>query len=110
MEMPTAGELRNLITLKSWQDAPNASAGLDKNYTAPVKAWAKIEPVGAAIYHGTQQTDNAITHRFYIRFITGITVDQVIEHSGIRYRIKRASDLMFRQQFLVIEAEELGAI
>ena len=110
MDMPTAGELRHLISIKNWQDVPNASNGIDKNYTPFLSKWAKIEPVGAAIYHGTQQTDNSITHRFYIRYVAGITSDHVIEHGGIRYRIKRSSDLQFRQQFLVIEAEELGTI
>ncbi len=110
MRMPTAGELRDRITIKDWQDAPNATAGIDQGFTNPVDVWAKVEPVGSAIYHGTAQTDNAISHRFYIRFINGITVDKVIEYEGIRYRIKRMSDLQFRKQFLIIEAEELGTI
>ena len=55
-------------------------------------------------------TDKAITHRFYIRYIGGIGKDHVITHAGIRYRVKRAEDYQFRQQFLIIEVEQLGAI
>lgn len=113
MKMPRAGDLRKLITIKSWLSQPNASAGLDENYTGPINVWAKVEPVGSAIYHGTAQTDNAVTHRFYIRYdsqVEGLTGDYVIEHGGRRYRIKRISDLEFKQKFLIIEAEELGAV
>lgn len=108
--MPTAGDLREPITIEVWQDIVNANAGIDQTFTAPIQAWARVEPVGAAIYHGTAQTDKAITHRFYIRFIVGINTDHVITHNNIRYRIKRSQDLAFKKQFLMIEAEQLGAI
>ena len=61
MNEPTAGELRHYITIKSWQDVPGSNSGITQNFTSPVYAYAKIEPVGAQIYHGTKQTEDAIT-------------------------------------------------
>jgi len=110
MDEPKPGELRERITIKTWLETANAQASLDQTFNSPVSVWAKVEPVGAAIYHGTQQTGKAITHRFYIRYIKGITQDNVIEHSGQRYRIRRVSDMHHRQKYSVIETEQLGSI
>lgn len=110
MKAPNVGELKHKITIKLWRDVPNLSAGIDQTFTEPAIAWAKIEPVGTAIYFDTKQTDNKITHRFYIRFIAGVTSDHVIEHDGWRYRIARSAPMQFERRFLVIEAEQLGSI
>jgi len=108
MKMPTTGELNRRVTIKDWQDQPNANAGIDQVYSNPVKVWAKVEPVGAALVQGSVQLNDKITHRFYIRYKKGITADISLFLDDIKYRPKRVTDLADKRQFLVIECEELG--
>ncbi|MBL4763499.1 MAG: phage head closure protein [Gammaproteobacteria bacterium] len=103
------GSLNRRITIKDWQDEPNADAGINQTFTQPVDAWAKIEPVGAALMQGSMQLNDTITHRFYIRYRTDITADKRLFMGDVQYRIRRVSDLADARRFLVIEAEELGS-
>lgn len=110
MQMPKPGELNRRITIKDWQDVPNAAAGIDQNFTAPLSACAKHEPVGAKLYQESVQLNEVITDRFYIRYRPGFKVDKnkVIEFDGTRFRIRRGSDLGGMKRFIVIECEALG--
>ncbi|MDB2704910.1 head-tail adaptor protein [Pseudomonadota bacterium] len=110
MKNPEVGELNRRITIKDWQDTPNADAGIDQVFSKPIRAWAKRQPVGAGTYHGTKQIDEKITDRFYIRWRSGLTIDadKVLWLGDIRFRVKRASNLADEKRFIVIEVEELG--
>lgn len=115
MKNPTAGALDRRVTLRRWQDIPNAAFGVDQTYDAGVTVWASIEPVGSAIFWGTQQIENGVTHRVTARRSSAIneltvTGEHVVEHGGLRYRVKRASDLNGAGRFVVLEVEALGAI
>lgn len=110
MQMPKPGELNRRITIKDWQDVPNASAGIDQNFTGPLTTWAKHEPVGARLYQESMQLNEVVTDRFYIRYRESFAVDKnkVIEYDGTRFRIRRGSDLGGMRRFIVIETEALG--
>ncbi len=110
MPLPTIGELNRLVTIRRWQDMPNAAFGVDQTFDAGVSLWAKVEPVAGVIYYGTKQTGENVTHRFTIRYRTDISAEHVIEYAGNRYRIQRVSDLNGAHRFTVMEAQELGAI
>lgn len=110
MQLPTVGELNRLVTIRRWQDVPNAAFGVDQTFDAGVQVWAKVEPVAGAIYYGTKQTGENVTHRFVIRYRIGITAEHVVEYAGVRYRIQRVSDMNDARRFTVIEAQELGTI
>lgn len=112
MDMPKPGELNRRITIKDWQDVPNASAGIDQNFTAPLNTWAKHEPVGARLYQESIQLNEVITDRFYIRYRPNFKVDKnkVIEYDDTRFRIRRGSDVGGMKRFIVIECEALGPV
>ena len=112
MQMPRIGQLNRRITIKDWQDVPNAAASIDRTMSNPLTVWAKHEPVGAGLYQDSMQINETITDRFYIRHRDNFVVDKnkVIEYDGIRFRIRRGSDLGGMRRFIVIECEALGSI
>lgn len=109
MDFPKTHELNKRVKLRAKQEAPVGAFGMQTTYDAGIDLWAKIEPVGGAIYFGTMQVDAAVTHRIWIRYRIGVTGDHVIDHisESKRYRIRRYSDLKGAKRFLLIEAEEL---
>ena len=112
MKMPHAGELNRRITISNWLDVPDGTTGIDQTYSDDVIRWCKMEPVGAAIFHGSKQTNDNVTHRAWLRYESGIariTADQRMTHNGTEYAVRRVADLNDARQFLVIDVEELGA-
>lgn len=116
MREPTAGELNRRATIRLWQDVPNAAFGLDQTFDAGYACWAKVEPVGGATYYGAKQTGDQVTHRITVRRVAGktdpasVTGSHVVEIDGMRYRVRRVTDMNDGRRFTAIEAEELGAI
>jgi len=115
MDIPVIGKLSKRATLRRWQDVPNATFGIDQTFDVGIDAWANIEPVGSAIFWGTQQIESGVTHRIIVRKSSDITEqkitgEHVVECSGLRYRVKRASDLNGSGRFVVIECELMGGI
>ncbi|HSH72347.1 MAG TPA: phage head closure protein [Methylophilaceae bacterium] len=113
MAMPGAGELTRRIKIRAVKDNPVMGGGVAQQYTDLATVWAKHEPVGSAIFFGTQQVDAAVTDRFTVRFSSEITdktvtANHVIEFSGSRYRIRRVSDWQGAHKFVLIETEQLG--
>ncbi|MHA3711064.1 phage head closure protein [Yersinia enterocolitica] len=56
------------------------------------------------------QIDVAITHRIVIRYRTGVTTDDEVVINKMVYRVKGTTNLNEASRFLVITAEELGAV
>lgn len=113
MDLPDIGKLDRLITILKQQDMPAMNAGIDTSYTDQVTAWAKIEPVGSAIFFGTKQIESGVTHRILVRrtsLVTESTItgDHVVRYSGLLYRVRRAADLNGMRRFVMLECEELG--
>lgn len=115
MDIPVIGKLNKRGTLRRWQDVPNVTFGIDQTFDAGQEVWCNVEPVGSAIFWGTAQIENGVTHRVIVRRSstvsdTKITGEHVIECEGLRYRIRRASDMNGAGRFIVLECEILGAI
>lgn len=110
---PTTGELDRRITIKRWQDMPAMSGSITPSDTLVGAVWAKIEAVGNAIFFGTRQVGEDITHRIYLRRTSllterTITGEHVIESGGQRFRVRRASNLNAGRTWLLLEVEDLG--
>ena len=76
MNEPAIGELDTRVTLRHRYDQPNmANADLESSFPVQKQTWAKLEPVGSALYSGSVQADNILTHRITIRYRNGITRD-----------------------------------
>ena len=109
------GLMQRRIKLRKWQDVPAGGFGITPTYDAGVSLWASIQPVGAALFYGTQQVESGITHQVTVRRSTAfneltVTSEHVIEHKNIRYRVKRAKNLLDEDVWLVLDVEQLGAI
>lgn len=116
MTLPTAGELNRRIEIRRWEDYPVGDVELGSRYSESWLCWAKIVPVGSLIYQGSVQTGQTVTHRIVIRRVEGITDpvslsrQHVIDCEGLRYIVRRVTDLEGKKLFTQIEAEETGAI
>ncbi|MBK3431410.1 phage head closure protein [Pseudomonas fluorescens] len=109
MREPSAGELDRRITLRLRSDIPSDDLGLDSLFTDQKKRWAKIQPVGTAVYANGIQTDVKITHRVIFYYLKGMSDSHEVVHGGSIYRVRRVADMNGTRRFTVLEVEELGA-
>ena len=108
MREPSAGELDRRITLRLRTDIPALDQGLDSLFTDQKRRWAKIEPVGTAVYANGVQTDMKITHRVTFYFLKGMSESHEVVHGATVYRVRRVADMNGKRRFTLLEVEELG--
>ncbi|MGU7813184.1 phage head closure protein [Burkholderia sp. AW49-1] len=107
MRIPRIGELNRRVQLRERRDYPYRDAELESEFQQQRSRWAKIEPVGAAVYSGSVQIDEKITHRMYLRYVDGVTSDYEVVYREQVFRVKRVGDLNSVRRFTVLEVEEL---
>lgn len=122
---PAAGELNRRVAVRQRRDVPTPDMGLGSEFFALKARWAKIVPVGTAVYAEGVQTDVKITHRIEMRLFPGITEAHEVVHVRLEpgssevyeitpgtplYRVKRSCDMNGTGRFTLLEVEELGAI
>lgn len=107
---PASGELNRRILVRLRTDLPSGDAGLASAFSGEVRRWAKIEPVGTAVFVGGIQTDLKVTHRITFRTLVGMTEDHEVVHGSKVYRVKRVADLNGAGRFTMLEVELLGAV
>lgn len=110
MREPSAGELDRRITLRLRSDIPAPDQGLDSLFTDQKKRWAKIEPVGTAVYAAGVQTDVKITHRVTFYYLKGMSEAHEVVHGATIYRVRRVADMNGSRRFTLLEVEELGPV
>jgi SPP1 family predicted phage head-tail adaptor len=108
MREPSAGELDRRITLRLRTDVPAPDLGLDSLFAGQKKRWAKIEPVGTAVYASGVQTDVKITHRVTIYYLKGMSESHEVVHGTTVYRVRRVTDMNGKRRYTLLEVEELG--
>lgn len=114
--MPTdINEFDKRVLVRRWQDVPDAGFGIEQTFDAGVRLWAKVDPVSSGIFFGSQQLEQAVTHRFTVRRSSQITeatitAEHVVEYAGQRYRVKRTIALEGRRERVALDTELLGAI
>lgn len=115
MEYPCSCELNRRILLRKQTDLPAMGGTVTNTYEDMAHAWAKHEPVGNAIFYGTKQVGEDVTDRFVFRRTDTVnertvTSSHVVEYSGLRYRVKRATDIKGARKFVMLEVENLGNV
>jgi len=110
-----AGDLNRRITIRKWDDAPATGFGVTQTFDPGFTVWAFIRPTGAALFYGLQQIESGVTHQVVIRRSLvlnelSITGKHVVEHKGIRYRVKRASNVEDADVWVALDVEQLGVI
>lgn len=119
MALP-AGKLNRRVTLRKQTDMPAMGAAITQMFVDVSTVWANVEPVGNAIFFGTEQVGQDVTHRIIVRRQAGLiteqlitanhVVDQVIDTETFRYRVRRASDLKDERAHIMLEVELLGHV
>jgi len=107
MDYPHIGELNRLVQIRWRTDQPVDDIGVDSSFPETVERWAKIEPVGSAIYAGSVQIEATVTHRIIVRLLAGVTDHHEVVHGTTIYRVRRVTDLNNARRFTVLEVEEL---
>mgnify|MGYP000029219167 CR=1 FL=1 len=110
MKAPRIGQLHHRVAILTWRDTPTGDAATTPEFTRAAACWARIEPVGEIILHGSVNAGEAITHRVFMRRRTDLTVRHVIEYEGQRYRIRRITDLSGERRFTVASVELWGDV
>ncbi len=113
-----AGDLDRMITLENRAiQAPTDGVDytelftekpVDASILSPGDVWSMVETVsGATVFDGTN-IERVYTHRFYIRWIAGVTAQTWILFDGDRYEIINVEDLDARREFLLLKATIRG--
>ena len=113
MILPTVGELNRRASLYSVKTQPTAQGKHETAETPLWTCWAKVEVIGGSVYWDNVQTNEAVTHRIFIRQVKGKTRPQDLPKQveivcdGIRYRSKRVTDCNSAERFTLLECEVL---
>ncbi|BBL25360.1 head-tail adaptor protein [Comamonas terrigena] len=107
LEAPPSQKLNKLVQIRKRTDVPLGDSDLGQVFSDPKPRWARIQPVGTAVYAEGQQTDHAITHRIWLRKIAGITTAHEVVHKESLYRVLRSADLDGGNAFTILEVEQL---
>ena len=107
MREPAAGELNRRVTIRLRNDEPTDDMSLASAYLEVAQRWAKIEPLGTAVYAGAVQIGEAMTHRITFPKINGLTRAHEITRGAQVFRVRRVTDLNGRGVYTVVDVEEL---
>ena len=116
MRLPEIGELNRRIKLLSVSGVPVGDSDLSTDRTLIQEVWAKVEINGGVAYWESVNTEETVTHRFYVRYVVGYTRPQDLRHitevdcEGVRYRVRRCTDVNGAHRFTMLECEEIGIV
>jgi len=112
------GDLDRLVKLENRSiTAPSDGVDYTETFTnkqisgSPIpsgEVWAMIESVSGETVFDATNIERDVTHRIYIRFISGITASTWILFEGIRFNILDVEDLDFRHEFQLLRCTIRG--
>lgn len=103
-----AGDLDKRVVIRRREDRAIGYSSTVASHSDVKKRWASLKPVGTAVWTSSLQTEEAVTHRAVMRFLTGVTNDHELIYDGVVYRVKRIAPLGGERVFLIVDLEELG--
>ncbi len=105
-EPNVASKLRSRITIEQPVDTPDGSGGISRSWQEVAVLWAEILPLrGSERLRAMQLTSN-VSHRFRIRFKTGITSAMRISWNSKIFNIQAVLDTRPQSGMLELLAEE----
>lgn len=116
MKLPEIGELNRRVKLIAVSHGPSGDSALTENRRLLAEVWAKVEVNGGASYWDSVNVDETVTHRIYVRYVPKRTTPPDlraltdVECEGIRYRVRRTTDVNGAHRFTMMECEELGCV
>lgn len=108
MTAPFVGELNRRVTIRIRRDVSVGLAGLVAEYPTTLKRWARLVPVGTAVWAAAVQTEERVTHSCILRRIPDITTDYELVSRGRVYAVRRCAELRGETIYTVLDLEELG--
>lgn len=114
MNNPTVGALNKRVRFDFRKSVPNKDAGFSNQTVESFEVWGRVEDVGYQVFWDSSQIDQVVTHRIFVRRITGKTRPQdltklvLVSCEGLRYRVRRSMDIGGQERFTVIEAQLEG--
>lgn len=107
LQPPPSQKLDKRVLIRRRTDVPFGDSALEHEFRDERPRWARIQPVGTAVYAEGQQTDHAITHRIWLRKIDGVTTSHEVVHGSNIYRVLRGAPLDGGNAFTILEVEQL---
>lgn len=113
MRLPEIGELKRRIRLYAIVHEPDGDAFVRPQKKLIGERWAKREIVGGVQYLESVNLEEAVTHRFYVRYAEGFRPQDLgrlksLECEGVSYRVRRVTDVDDLHRFTMFEAEEVS--
>lgn len=105
------GDMDTKVSLqtRSLQPPEAGSFDFDETFTTVDDVWALVETVrGETVFDGSN-TEQDITHHFYVRYIPNITFENWVQVDGIRYDIIDVENLDNRNEFYLIRCNLRGS-
>lgn len=106
------GDLKHRIEINTRSIISPTGNGVDysETFTSPKIVWAMIETSeGTTIFDDTN-TEQNITHKFYIRYIPNLTFEAWVKFENQYYDIVRVENLNHEKRFCLILACIRGSI
>jgi SPP1 family predicted phage head-tail adaptor len=96
-----AGDLDRQIVIQMRSITPPTADGIDYDEAFVVKQsfWAMIETASGETVFDEANVERVVTHKFYIRYLEGLTFESWVLYNGKRYQIVDVQDLGERHQF-----------
>lgn len=108
------GARNKWITIQARAIQPPCDDGVDysEEFTKKVRVKALVETTegvrgGETIFDDTN-TETVVTHKFNIRFITGVTSESWVLMDGIKYRILGVQNVDESNKYIIIKATKRG--
>lgn len=103
--------MNRLISLQDRSITPPSGDDVDysETFTGNADVWAMVDTKrGETVFDGTN-TERDVTHRFYIRYLSGITAETWIEENNIKYDILDVENLNEENRFMLLRASKRGS-
>lgn len=102
------GSLRHEVAVEAATLIPDGAGGHSQNWAEIATLFARIEPVGAQVRYGADQTLETITHRITLRFRADITSGMRLRKSSRSFEILTVHDPDETGRYLVCRTREDG--
>lgn len=104
------GDLDKKIILQDRSISAPAGDDVDygETFTEASTVWARVDTVsGETVFDGTN-TERDVSHRFYVRYVSGVTSETWIEWNSIKFDILNVENINEESNFLLFRAAKRG--
>jgi SPP1 family predicted phage head-tail adaptor len=98
------------ITLqnRSIQAPSGSSVDYDEDFDGDNVVWALVGTVSGETIFDSTNIEQIVTHKFYIRFVSGITSETWIDYNGEKFDILDVENMDENDSFLLLRANSRG--